>query len=1077
MDSDRRRPAAKSLIRRAPTEWQALLDSTGEGIYSIDARGRCVFVNQAASQMLGYAADEMMGRNMHEMIHHTRVDGAPYPESECPIFRAISSGQTMRSEDEILFRKDGSSFPAEYSSAPIRKGGKITGAVIAFIDITARKRAQQRLEMQFTVSQLLASANRIDEIAKPLLESIGTSLGWEMGFLWLRRLGDPVLRCIERWYVHGFAASERQTCSHPFERGVGLPGRVWAEKRVLWLPDLAVETTLLRSRDMAAEMLKSGVAFPVIDRGDVIGVAEFFTREAREPDRDLIATLLSVGRTIGQFVERARGEEALRASENRKTAILESALDCIITIDSQSRMVEFNPAAERTFGYSRDEVIGRPLPKLVIPPSLRQKHYEGMKHYLETGEGPILGRRIELTAMKADGSEFPVELAITRLAQEDPPLFTAYIRDLSEQRRAETALKTSEGRYTALFENVLEGVYQTDPQGAILSANPALIRMLGFGSLDELRAAGTVQNFYSDASVRPERLEELDRSGELRNAELTLKRHDGTELVALENSRVVRDGQGHVLYYEGTLTDITDRKRAEEELVAAKEAAERANRAKSDFLANMSHELRTPLNAIIGYSEMLQEEAEDLKIQSLVPDLDKIRTAGRHLLALINDVLDVTKIEAGRMQLYLESFSVQTLICEISDTVKPLMEANNNKFVIDTEGDLGSMYADLTKIRQSLFNLLSNAAKFTSSGTITMRARREKTKDLDQVRFSVCDTGIGIAPEKAEKIFEAFQQGDSSTAKLYGGTGLGLAITRQFCRLMGGDITVQSEPGKGSRFEMVLPVRISPASATEQPCFTPSLNGLHPVLVVDDDPSARELICRSLEREGIPTVQARDGRTALKLARELKPAAITLDVIMPEMDGWSTLSALKADAELRQIPVIMTTVSDDRAFGYSLGAAHYITKPIDRERLMAILGHYRCLRPPCPVLVVEDDPASRDLLKTILERDNWCVATAENGADALQKLEEEDFRLILLDLMMPGMDGFEFTRILREHQEWRSIPVIVVTAKDMTDEDRKRLNGDIQGVLAKGGLTRETLIREVQALVETKSLPATGRVS
>jgi CheY-like chemotaxis protein len=377
-------------------------------------------------------------------------------------------------------------------------------------------------------------------------------------------------------------------------------------------------------------------------------------------------------------------------------------------------------------------------------------------------------------------------------------------------------------------------------------------------------------------------------------------------------------------------------------------------------------------------------------------------------------------------------------------------------------------------VRQSLFNLLSNAAKFTTAGTVTFSAEREHSSNGGVIRFVVSDTGVGIASEKQEHIFNAFAQGDSSTSKVYGGTGLGLAITRHFCRMMDGDVTVQSEPGKGARFEIRLPVRTSPVEEAEQPSFTANTSGLRPVLVVDDDPAARELICRSLEREGIPTVVANSGRVAIKMARDVKPAAITLDVIMPDMDGWTTLNTLKADPQLRQIPVIMTTVTDDRALGYALGASHYITKPIDRERLVGILTSYRCLRPPCPVLIVEDDAASRDLLKAILERENWIVATAENGAAALRKLEQEDFELILLDLMMPEMDGFEFTRILRENERWRSIPVIVVTAKEMTEQDRKRLNGGIQGVIIKSGLNRDALIEEIQSLVGSGAVAGKG---
>ena len=934
-------------------------------------------------------------------------------------------------------------------------------------DLLLRKRAEQRLQLQYSLSGLLAGAHRIQEVAQPLLASLGTHLSWDLGFLWLREAKEDAMHCAQSWHAAGAGAPrfEQATCSRLFGRGVGFPGRVWEQKQPIWIADLATESNLPRRDDANAENLRSAVGFPILDRGEVVGVIEFFIHEARESDSDLLDTLRSIGNQIGHFIERSRGEEALRASENRKTAILEAALDCIITIDSRSRIIEWNPAAERVFGYSRKEVLDRSLPQLIIPPRFRELHYRGMERYLETGEGPILGKRIELTGMRADGSEFPVELAITRLPHEQPPLFTAYLRDLSERTEQQRALRRSEGRYRALFENVLEGVYQSAPNGDILAANPALARMLGFDSPEQLLRDANTPDLYTDPADRTARLQELERQGELRNAELKLRRRDGTELVVLENTRVVRDEAGDVLFYEGTLTDITERKRAEEELRAAKEAAESANRAKRDFLANMSHELRTPLNAILGYSEMLQEEAEDLSLSALIPDLQKIQTAGRHLLALINDVLDLTKIEAGRMQMYLESFEVSAVVREVAETVKPLMETNGNTLDIRLGPAVGRMYGDLTKVRQSLFNLLSNAAKFTSRGAVTLGAERQKSDARDWITFSVADTGIGIAREKLENIFEAFSQADTSTSRVYGGTGLGLAITREFCRLMGGDIEVESELSQGSRFTIRLPASVRVSDERVEVSGLRHGGGTNPVLVVDDDASSRELICRSLEREGIPTVEAGTGAAALKMAREVRPAAITLDVIMPEMDGWSTLIALKADPELRDIPVVMTTVSDDRALGYALGASHYITKPIEREKLSAILGHYRCQSPPCPVLIVEDDVSSRELLRSLLERDGWSVTTAENGADAIELLKLRNFELILLDLMMPKMDGFAFTRLLREHAEWRSIPVIVVTAKDMTEEDRKRLNGDIQGVITKTALSREGLLREIRTVL------------
>ncbi len=1053
---------------------EALLDFTGEGLFGVDLQGYCTFINQGGAQMLGYAPADIIGRNIHALIHHSRPGGAPYLESDCPISQTVQSGRAARSDVDLFWRRDGSSFLAEYSSAPIDTQGEIQGAVVMFSDITVRKKAEQRLQLQYSIGRLLASAHAIDEIAPALLEFIGTRLGWDIGFFWMVRAEDNLLHCANLWHAPGPGATdfEQATCSATFTRGAGLPGLAWARKEPVWIPDLATDPMFSRAADALSERLRSAVGFPILARGEVVGIVEFFVRATRQADPDLLQTLFSIGNQIGQFVERTRGDDALRASENRKAAILKSALDCIVTIDSSSKVLEFNPAAERVFGYRREEVVGQSLPELIIPPSLRALHYQGMQRYLATGEGAVLGKRVELTGMRSDGSEFPIELAIARLPNEEPPVFTAYLRDLTERVRSEQALQKSEGRYRALFENVIEGVYQSDSEGNLLTANPSLVRMLGFETADELRLPGFIRNLYVDPQDRARRLAQLEANGELRNAELRLKRADGAEIVVLENARAILDDTGKALFYEGTLTDITDRKKAEDELRAAKEAAETANRAKSDFLANMSHELRTPLNAIIGYSEMLQEEAADLNIPALVPDLGKIQTAGRHLLSLINDVLDLTKIEAGRMQLYLESFEVASAVNEVADTVKPLIENNKNRLDVQIQPDCGLMYADLTKVRQSLFNLLSNAAKFTSGGTVTLTVGRDKSETGESIAFSVADTGIGIAPEQIEKIFEVFAQADISISKVYGGTGLGLAITRHFCRLMGGDVVVESEIGRGSKFTIRLPARVRLSEVAAGASGTRHGAGTNPVLVVDDDPAARELICRSLQREGIPTVEAEAGAAALKLAREVQPAAITLDVFMPDMDGWSTLTALKADPELRGIPVVMTTVSDDRALGYALGANHYITKPIDRERLSAILAHYRCAQPPCNVLIVEDDPASRDLLRALLEREGWRAVTAANGALAMERLKERRFELILLDLMMPEMDGFEFTRALRDNPEWRSIPIVVVTAKDMTPEDRKRLNGDIQGLIEKGAMTRESLLREIRSILPDRGATA-----
>jgi len=509
-----------------------------------------------------------------------------------------------------------------------------------------------------------------------------------------------------------------------------------------------------------------------------------------------------------------------------------------------------------------------------------------------------------------------------------------------------------------------------------------------------------------------------------------------------------------------------------EELTEARNLAFQANQAKSAFLANMSHELRTPLNAIIGYSEILAEDAEDSGRKDMLADLKKIRSAGSHLLALVNDVLDLSKIEAGKMDLYLESFEVASMIEEAVSTITPLIEKNANVLELRCAEGLGTMRADLIKVRQALFNLLSNASKFTIRGTITLRVTRERMDGVDWIGFSVKDSGIGMTTEQIGKLFQAFSQAEVSTSKNYGGTGLGLVLSRRFCQMMGGDVTVESAPGVGSSFTIRLPTevvdpKIRSAPPAEGAVAGVVTQGLPTVLVIDDDPVVHDLMHRFFDKRGLHMVGAASGEEGLRLAKELRPALITLDVLMPGLDGWAVLTALKADPELAPTPVIMASIVDDKNMGFALGAADYLTKPIDRERLSQLLQKYPCDHLACLVLVVEDEPALRALMRRMLEKEGWVVAEAENGRVALERVAENRPELIILDLMLPEMDGFTFIEALRQNEAWRAIPVVVVTAKDLTAEDRARLNSQVQQVLHKGRYSRDELLREMGEQIVT----------
>ncbi|HWX23404.1 MAG TPA: response regulator, partial [Vicinamibacteria bacterium] len=510
------------------------------------------------------------------------------------------------------------------------------------------------------------------------------------------------------------------------------------------------------------------------------------------------------------------------------------------------------------------------------------------------------------------------------------------------------------------------------------------------------------------------------------------------------------------------------------DLIVAKEDAEQANRTKSAFLANMSHELRTPLNAIIGYSEMLQEEARDLGQHDFVPDLRRIETAGHHLLALINDVLDLSKIEAGKMELYLETFDVPAIIADVRSTIEPLVERNGNHIEVRCPSDLGAMHSDVTRVRQVLFNLLSNASKFTERGTVLLDVSREIRGGTEWLVFRISDTGIGLNPEQIGRLFQAFSQADATTARRYGGTGLGLLISRRFCQMMGGDISIASEFGKGSTFTVRLP-RVAPEG---RPSAASPVAGEEPrpphgllsatILAIDDDPSARDLLSRGLTKEGFRVYVASNGEEGLRMARDILPDLITLDVLMPGMDGWAVLRHLKSDPRTAQIPIVMVSMVDDRDLGRALGAAEYLPKPIDPDRLADVLHRFRCRTPPCPVLLVEDDPATRELMRRALEGDGWVVKEARNGKEALEHLRSQRAELILLDLMMPEMDGFELLAELRESAEWSQIPVVVMTVKDLSPEDERRLEGQVKKVFQKGSLTRQQLADEIRSVLRAR---------
>jgi PAS domain S-box-containing protein len=667
-------------------------------------------------------------------------------------------------------------------------------------------------------------------------------------------------------------------------------------------------------------------------------------------------------------------------------------------------------------------------------------------------------------------------------------------KDVQERDRE---LRDRAARYETILRAAGEGIIITSANGTIEEANKAAGRMFG---MKPEQLIGKAVNTLMKQPIE----EAADASSLSHDPSATVKALADTQGIRADASTfwldvslkpvMLRDRVVNTMIFR----DISLRKESEErirklnddlenrvkerttelessnsKLEVALKQAEAASRAKDTFVANMSHELRQPLHIIIGFTEAMREDAADLKAEAMVPDLNKVLAAAKHLLELINDILDMAKIASGKMELALQTFPVEKLLGEVKTLVDPLAAKNNNKLEVIVDHQLTDMKADERRVRQILINLLSNAFKFTSLGTVSLRVSKITEQEKDWVRFSVSDTGKGMSAEQVGRLFQRFYQADSSTTRGQGGTGLGLAITQSFNELMGGQpIRVSSQENVGSEFIITLPLIVDPnaeKTVPRKPEMTPAPLPVAPtetaegrtVLVIDDDSMVRELMERFLRKEGFDVVLASNGVQGLALAKSHHPCLITLDVMMPDSDGWTVLGDLKANPATADIPVVMLTIVDDRGRGFALGATDYLTKPIDWQRLGSILRKYLNPERNETILVIDDNPSNREILCKQLKRDGWTTTEAENGEQGLAAFLEHRPGLILLDLMMPVMDGFSFLDELNKRMPHHRVPVIVLTAKELNSQDFDKLNGRVARIIEKGDLTQLDHVMEL----------------
>jgi len=974
---------------------------------------------------------------------------------------------------------------------PSRRPPRARPAKRRFSALAHRQSALLRL------STGIAGAPAEDAICHAVVEGLhDEALGYDFVGVFLvdPETGDRVMRAGIGWT--DIPADLR------LPRGQGLSARPLTDGRLHYTKDVTKEPGYIPGLSSGSEL-----DVPLLIDGQPVGVLVVESERPNAFDPDDLEILTAAANLASIAIGRARLETTQRlhlAAERRRADEQRALLETLTALSAELELSVLLDAvlarAIQLLGASAGElaIVDRVRQDLeVVATSAADGVAKGtrlalgegaMGRVAQTGEPLIISDYREWAGRSAQYAGVEVRSVLVApllIGQRRVGAFSVWMDDQSrvfreadlallklfapqaaiaiENARLFTAAEEQRQYFEELVRNSPVAIVTLDVDHNVVSCNPAFERLYG----------------YTGAEVAGRNLDDLITTPETRAEAEGYTRSAGSHAVTGIGRRRRRDGtmvdvevlavpvvvKGRRVGMMGLYHDVT-------ELLSARRDAEAANSAKSQFLASMSHELRTPLNAIIGYSEMLEEEVEERGDDGLLSDIRKIHGAGRHLLSLINDVLDLSKIEAGKMELIPETFAVRAMLDDVLTTVQPLVTRNGNALKLDCPGDPGTMHTDLTRVRQVLLNLLSNASKFTERGSITLAVRRTDDAGRPLLEFQVRDTGIGMTPEQLGRLFEAFSQAEVTTSRRYGGTGLGLIISRTFCRMMGGDIAVESVPGQGSTFTVRLPVVLAGggAPAAVGPVAAGSGDGRSgTVLVIDDDPAARALIARHLVKAGFRVEEAADGDAGLSRARAVRPDVITLDVLMPVMDGWAVLTALKADPALADIPVVMLTVIDEQRLGFALGAANYLTKPVDRERLVDAVRRVAAKAEGDGVLVVEDDPDTRAALRRMLERAGWAVTEAENGRVALERLAARTPRLVLLDLMMPEMDGFDFLDAVRRQPTLRTLPVIVLTAKDLTEDDRRRLNGGVDRIVQKGEPDPEWLMRELHTLVTRRA--------
>jgi PAS domain S-box-containing protein len=1068
---------------------------------------------------------------IHIPYEYDRAEGGyidyiePFPLGTGVSSKVIKSGKPLllrTLEEEIangayfppeIIEKGTGNFSQSWLGVPIKFQEKVLG-LVALADAKPYAFNQDHLNLLQTLSsnfgvaienarhykeelQRSAELAAVNEVSNALVSELDTKAIIQL-------VGDKILEVFEADIVYVAVLDEiNQLVTFPYTHGEdispiqfgeGLTSEVLSTNQALLINNKTERKSDGKEVDVIGRETLSYLGVPIMIGSKAVGVLSVQNTKKEnaftESDTRLLSTIAS---NVGTVLQNAQLFTDLKNREEFLESLIATNPTAIVLLDKNNIVTSWNPAAEKLFGFRADEAINQPIIGLVSDQDSRDQVKDFSK---EISEGKTVHSLVERVGR--DGQKLNLELfAVPVIFQGNESGTFVIYHDITEIKRAEAAIVESQRRLLDIIDFLPDATLVIDNNGRVIAWNRAIEEMTGVQA-EEILGKGDYEYavpFYGqkrpiliDLVLIPrEEFEEknyahIRRTGETLTGETYTPNLKGGARYLYAKATPLHDGEGNLIGAIETIRDITDRKEAEEELQQAKEVADTANQAKSAFLANMSHELRTPLNAIIGFTRIVRRKAEDIMPEKQIENLDKVLISSDHLLSLINTVLDIAKIEAGRMDVLAANFRIGALIDLCYTTTQPLIRPSV-QFEKLVHEDLSTIFSDQDKIRQIVLNLLSNAAKFTHSGKIILDA----SPLGDELHISVTDTGIGISKEALTRIFKEFQQADSSTTRQYGGTGLGLSISRKLAQLLGGDIRVKSELGKGSMFTLIVPMQyhnrsqnptLLQESDSQKTTKTPEIDHLKGnvgerklVLVIDDDPDAVYLLRENLQIDEYEIRGASNGEDGLKFAKEFQPSVIFLDIVMPGINGWQVLHTLKADPLTAHIPVIFLTVIDNKPLGFELGASDYLIKPLNPKDVEGALIRItsKPLNKKIGIQIIDDDPDTIEILKQNLPESEFTIQSALNAKKGLEMIRQSPPDVLLLDILMPEMDGFSVIEKLKHDENSRSLPIIVISAKEFSQDEYKYLNESLIKVMRKQGLEGQVLRSEIHNLLQVKN--------